>query len=86
MHLRFNWQALQQYTGNDVFDICTIRYNEEYEIITIMMLKFRSQSEDSTKHNKSEHTSQLFCHKIHKMQQGLNRKLVVLELAANTVE
>ena len=53
MHLRFNWQALQQYTGNDVFDICTITYNEEYKIIRIMMiLKFRSQTEDgnNTKH------------------------------------
>ena len=48
MHLRFNWQALQQYTGNDIFDICTITYNEKYKIITIIMiLKFHSHAEDS---------------------------------------
>ena len=38
MHLRFNWQALQQRTGNDIFNICTITYNKE----NIIIMKFRS--------------------------------------------
>ena len=44
MHLRFNWQALQQHTGNDIFDICTITYIKE----NIIIMKFRSQSKDES--------------------------------------
>ena len=44
MHLRFNWQALQQHTGNDSFNICTIIYNKE----NVIIMKFRSQSKDES--------------------------------------
>jgi hypothetical protein len=52
MHLRFNWQALQQHTGNDSFNICTIIYNKE----NIIIMKFRSQSKDESNRSVIQYT------------------------------
>ena len=52
MHLRFNWQALQQHTGNDIFNICTITYNKE----NVIIMKFRSQSKDENNRSVIQYT------------------------------
>ena len=51
MHLRFNWQALQQHTGNDIFNICAIIHNKE----NIIIMKFRSQCKDESNRSVVQH-------------------------------
>ena len=51
MHLRFNWQALQQHTGNDISNICAIIHNKE----NIIIMKFRSKCKDESNRSVVQH-------------------------------